>query len=125
MSPDTANANKAETIKMLAAQIERDEAGLSGPANVANTRRTRLQLKKGIKELQRIIERLEMLYGKDRKMIHELSRILEEEKKEAANPSISHRNRRGLRNMLKNNLEVKRRVLLFLRKSVPFERPAP
>ncbi len=118
-------ANKTEAIKMLAAQIDRDKASLSGTANVTNTRQTRLRLKKGIKELKRIIEQLEIMYGANRKMIHELNRILEEEKKEAGNPSISHRNRRGLMNMLKNNLDVKQRALLFLKKGVPFDQTIP
>lgn len=119
------NAAKTEAIKILTAHIARDEASLSSPANIVNTRQTRSQLKKGIKELKRIVELLEVMYGKNRKMIHELSRILEEEKKEADNRSISHRNRKGLRNMLKNNLEVKQRILLFLKEGVPFEQSAP
>ncbi|GMT43099.1 MAG: hypothetical protein IEMM0002_1510 [bacterium] len=125
MPAEAANIDKKEAIKILTTHIARDEAALSSPANVANTRQTRLRLKNGIQELKRITEQLEIMYGKNRKMIHELSRILEEEKKEADNPSISHRNRKGLRNMLKNNLEVKQRALLFLKKGVPFDQPAP
>lgn len=124
MPAEAANIDKAETIKILTAHIARDKAALSNPANVTNTRQTRNQLKKGIKELKRLIEQLEISYGKNHKMIHELSRVLEEEEKEAGNPSVSHRNRKGLRNMLKNNLGVKQRVLLFLKQGLPFEQPA-
>lgn len=114
-------AETADPLVLLKTHIERDVKRLAKPFNNVNTRQTRADLKKGLLDLSMVIGQLEKRYGKDRKMIHELKRILEEEKTEASITRISHRYRKGLQNMLKNNLEVKRRVSDFLEKGVPFE----
>lgn len=99
-------------IAVLEKQIARDEGIVSRPANISATRQARQQIRDGLNELQFIITHFERHFAANEpQMIKDLHRIFDEEKAEAANDRFSHRYLDSTRNMVKENLPVKKAIL--------------
>lgn len=99
-------------IAVLEKQIARDEGIVSRPANIAATRQARQQIGDGLNELQFVINHFERHFAADDpQMIKDLQRILDEEQTEAADERFSHRSLDSTRNMVKENLPVKKAIL--------------